>query len=176
MRRLVFVVMGLAVLAVAAAVLRMTNEPTAQPATTELTEEQKAAIVDEVSAISAENLSAWRDADISIGMSYYHDSPDFTFALEGQLTHGFAAFGDLVDSVFANVASQTITLSEVQFTVLAPDVVYERAQGTFSPTDTTGVTGPESQYALTALWSRRNGEWKILFGHESFPPPEAESM
>ena len=158
------------------AFLSLTFLAACQPVTTELTDEQKAAIADEVRVISAEMLDAWRDADLGRGMSYYRDSPNFTFALEGQLTNGFAAFGDLVDSVFANVASQTITLSEVQFTVLAPDVVYERAQGTFSPTDTTGVTGPESQYALTALWSRRNGEWKILFGHESFPPPEAESM
>ena len=158
------------------AFLSLTFLAACQPVTTELTDEQKAAIADEVRVISAEMLDAWRDADLGRGMSYYRDSPNFTFALEGQLTNGFAAFGDLVESVFPNVASRTITLSESQFTVLAPDVVCEMAQGTYSQTDTAGVTGPESQYAITLLWVRRNGEWEIHAAHESMPTPEAESI
>ncbi|NIN49579.1 MAG: hypothetical protein GTN62_05645 [Gemmatimonadales bacterium] len=57
--------------------------------------------------------------------------------------------------------------------VLAPDVVCVTQLGTVSVTDTAGVTGPEIAFAYTAIWVRRNGEWKVLLGHESIPAPEA---
>jgi uncharacterized protein (TIGR02246 family) len=144
-----------------------------QPATPELTDEQRAAIADTVNAIHAEAWDVWRAADLDRGMEIFHDSPDLLFALEGQLIHGFASIRDAFAPTFEGVASQAITIEESQSMVLAPDVVCVTERGTFASTDTAGVTGPEATFALTVVYVRRSGAWKAMLGHESFPTPES---
>jgi hypothetical protein len=147
-----------------------------QPATTELTDAEKAAIADEVNAINAEFWDVWRAADYEQGMLYYLNSPDLAFAMEGVVDYGYAEIDAKYRPWYANVASMTITVTDSRTTVLARDVVYIMETGTSSPTDTAGVTGPESPFALTHIWVLRDGEWKIHLGHQSLPTPEAESM
>lgn len=158
MRRLVFVASALTVLV------------GCQPATTELTEEQKAEIAAEVEAINSEFWDVWREADVTRGMSYYHDAPDFTLALSGQIVHGFSAFNELAATVFANVASQVITIDESETTVLARNVVLVVEHVTYTQTDTEGVTSPEYTAAITSIWVRHGDEWKVDHFHNSSPP------
>jgi len=165
MRRIALAVLSLAFLATAC-----------QPATTELTEEQKAEIAEEVNALQAEFWDAWREVDVGRGFAYYHDSPDFAVAVEGQLIRGFAALYEIAEAAHAGQASQVITVVESHTTVLAADVVHVMQSATGATTDSAGVTGPETAFAFSAIWMRRDGEWKMLLAHESFPPPEADSM
>ena len=165
MRRFALAALSLAFLATAC-----------QPATTELTEEQKAEIAAEVSAINAEWWDLWRAADIDRGMSYFYDSPDLVFAMEGALTHGYADLDAIVRTEMASVASQEIKFIDSETTVLAPDAVCITEAATFTATDTAGVTTPEATFAITTIWMRRGGEWKIHMSHESMPSPEAGSM
>jgi ketosteroid isomerase-like protein len=160
MRRIVLAAFALTVLAAC------------QPATTELTDQQRGELAAEVELLHGQFWDEWRAADVHGGMSYYLNSPEFAFAMEGQLLNGFEATHDVVHEMFTNIASQTITFAESQTAVLAPNVVYVREQGVYSLTDTLGVTGPEMAFAFTANWVRSNGEWKIYFAHESAPTPE----
>jgi len=162
MRRLALAVPALAFLAAC------------QPAPTDLTEEQKAEIAAEVNAINIEFFDAWRQADFDRGMSYYYDSPEFAFAYEGEVHYGYAEVEARFRPGMANVASQDITMTSSETMVLAPDVVCTMEAGTYSTTDTDGVTGPDGEFAVTSVWVRSNGEWKIHIGHESFQPPETE--
>ena len=146
-----------------------------QPATAQLTDAEKAAIRDEVSAHQAEFWNAWRDADWDRGMSYYHDSPDLAFAMEGVVDYGYAEIDAKYRPNFANVASQTLAVTDSRTTVLASDVVCIMETATMSMTDTAGVSGPEMDAALTNIWVLRDGEWKIHISHESLPTPAAES-
>ena len=57
--------------------------------------------------------------------------------------------------------------------VLTADIVTMVEQGVFSVTDSAGVTGPETAFAISATWARRDGEWKVLFGHESWAMPDS---
>ena len=143
-----------------------------QPAATQLTEEQKAEIAAEVNALHTESIEAWSAGGYHRGMLHYLQSPEFTFALEGQLIHGFAGLHDAADSWLANLASQTMTRTESQTTVLAPNVVCIMEQGMGATTDTAGVTGPELTFARTAIYVRLGGEWKLHFAHVSMPTPE----
>jgi uncharacterized protein (TIGR02246 family) len=144
-----------------------------QTATMELTDVEKAAIADEVNAVNAEFWDAWRDADFDRGMSYYYDSPDFVLAFDGAVDYGHATVDAKFRPIFASVASQTLTVTDSRTTVLAPDVVCIMETGTWSQTDTAGVTGPETDLALTSIWVLRDGEWKIHIAHESLPTPES---
>lgn len=147
-----------------------------QPATMELTEEQKAAIADTVNAANAEAWDAWREADLDRALSYLHDSPDLGFALEGQVFRGYAEADSYWRGGFATAEHMDITISDLRTIVLTADVVWLVQRGIFSVTDSAGLTSPETEFALTTTWVRRDGEWKILLGHESFPASESESM
>jgi len=151
------------------AVFALTALAACQPAGTELTEDQKAKIKAEVNAIHKKFWDTWRETDFDRGMSYYLNSPEFTFAFQGQMISGYSAFRDFLESAFTNVASQAVGFNESQTTVLAPDVVCVTAQGAYSVTGTDGVTGPESNFVFTTLWVQRNGEWKVQLAFNSEP-------
>jgi ketosteroid isomerase-like protein len=147
-----------------------------QPAAVQLTDAEKATIAEEVNAINTGFWDAWRDADFGRGMSYYYDSPDLAFAMQGVVDYGYAPVDEKYRPGMENVASQTITLTDSRTTVLAADVVCIMDAGSYTATDAVGVTGPETGFAVTNLWVLRDGEWKIHVGHESFATPAAESM
>jgi uncharacterized protein (TIGR02246 family) len=140
----------------------------------ELTDAEQAEIAAQVEAVNADWWNAWRNADFATGMSYYVDSPDLAFVMQGALDFGYAE----VDAKYApgmdGVASQDITITDSQTLVLARDVVTITDAGTYSATDTAGVAGPEMGFAVTNVWVLRDGEWKIRVGHESFVMPEPE--
>ena len=162
MRRLAFVALSLAFLATAC-----------QPATTELTEEQKAALADSVSAMHAEMWQPWLAADLDQGMPYFLNSPDVGWGWDGEIRYGY----DNIDAWFrpnmAGVASQELTVADRRTVVLAWDVVCVMEHGTIAATDTAGVTAPPMPFAMTTIWVRRDGEWKIRLGHESTQNPES---
>ena len=145
-----------------------------QPGNTELTEAQKADIAAQVDTINSEMWDAWRAGDFDRGASYL-DPATLVFAYEGTM-FGFATFDEMWRSAFDNIASQTITVEDSRTTVLAPDAVCIMQAGTYTQTDTSGVTSPEESFAFTGIWVLRDGEWRLDFVHESFPTPESESM
>jgi len=136
-----------------------------EPVTTELTDAQNAEIAAQVNAVKADVWDAWRDWDVARVVSYYFNSPDFAWADDGQLFVGWAAFNEAVKG--GNLESQTITFNESRTTVLAADAVHSVEQGTYSVTDSDGVTGPAWKFAFSALWIHRDGEWKVHFSHIS---------
>lgn len=157
MRRFVFAAFALTVLAAC------------QPATTELTDEQEAEIAAEVNAIRADFWDAWKVNDGG-GMSYYNNSPNLAFGVEGQLVHGWDTYNDAVEA--STWTTQEIAINDSKTIVLAPNVVYVMDQGTYIESFESGETGPETAFAYTAIWLRQDGEWKVHFGHVSFPTPE----
>jgi len=143
-----------------------------QPATTELTEEQKAAIADTVEAVVADCWDAWREVDLDRALSYFDSSADYWFALEGQVLGGYAEADSFWRDSFASSSRIDITVSDSRTLVLAADVVAVLEQGVFSATDEDGTTTPEQEFVLSWTWVRRDGEWKVMYGHESWPQAE----
>ncbi|NIM48083.1 MAG: DUF3225 domain-containing protein [Gemmatimonadales bacterium] len=146
-----------------------------QPATSELTEERKAEVIAEVSALNLEYWDAWRAADWDRGMAYYFDSPDFVWASGGTVTYGFDAL-EALRPRFESIASQTFAFRTNRVTVMAPDAATVTATGTWAQTDTAGVAGPARSFAWTAIWLLHGDEWKIHLVHMSFLPPPPGTM
>ena len=142
-----------------------------QPATNELTEEQKAEISAEVNAIHADMWDAWRAANYDLGVSYF-EREGFQFAYEGAV-YGYSGFEEIWRPAFASIASQVITIAESQTTVLAPNVVCIMDAGTYTQTGEDGITTPEESFAFTGIWVHQEGEWKLNLMHESVPTPES---
>ncbi len=155
------------------AVLSLAFLVACQAATTELTEEQQAEIVAEVNAANAEFWSAAAEVDFDRLMAQLHNSPETVWGFGGELDHGWDAIYAKYSPLFESLASQTMTITESQTTVVTPDVVCINEVATGFGTDTAGVAGPETTYAILTVWVRRGGEWKALFGHESVLAPDA---
>ena len=160
MRRFVFTAFALTVLTAC------------QPATLELTEERKAEIAAEVELLHGQFWDAWRAADVDRGLSFYDNSPELTVLRDVQLIKGFSANRDRLHAGFADISSQTITITESNTTVLAPNVVCIAGTSMISGTDTSGTSWPASPFEFTAIWALRDGEWKIRFAHGSAPTPD----
>ena len=141
-----------------------------QPASIELTDNQKGEIAAEVELLHGQMWAAWNETDLDRAMSYYRNSPDIVWADDGELMKGWTTINDMVQSL--TIESQAVTFNESKTTVLALDVVHVVDQGTYVVTSTDGATGPETTFATSILWVLRNGEWKLDFIHVSRLTPE----
>jgi ketosteroid isomerase-like protein len=141
-----------------------------QPATTELTDYEKAEIAAEVELLHGQFWDAWRAWDFERGMSYYTNSPEFMFANEDQIVRGWDALNEGAQAM--DVESQTITFAESHTAVLASGVVQVVERGTYAVTNTEGESGPEHSFTCSATWVHQNSEWKVQFFHLAETTPE----
>ena len=145
MRRLALAVLSLAFLATAC-----------QPAATELTDEQKAAVADTVRQLSAEMQSAFDNKDAA----YFDFFSDWTTSSAAGNRSLEASRSFVQESIWAN-NTQTSESGQTRTRVLGPDaVVVERAQVNIV-TDSTGETR-EYDVLLSELWVREDTGWKAL--------------
>ncbi len=126
------------------------------PASTELTEEQKTAIADSVTQLSAEMQSAFDNKDAA----YFDYFSDWTTSSAAGNRLREAGRSRVQESIWAN-NTQTSESGQTRTRVLGPDaVVVERAQVN-TVTDSTGETR-EFDALLSELWVREDIGWKAL--------------
>jgi ketosteroid isomerase-like protein len=145
-----------------------------QPAAMELTDDERATIAQEVTAIHTEFWSVWEEVDIERGMSYYRTDPDPVWAWNGEIRSGVDNLGAWFGGTLAGLARQEITFDDRQVVVLDRDIAYVIERGSFSAFDPEGVEMMAGQFAASVVWVRGSGEWKIAGGHESVPVPAPE--
>lgn len=131
-----------------------------QPATTELTEEQKAEIETAVRQVDLDFQTTWQAReDIDAYMSYVFDwssiSPFGDESVDNLRTRVLAFWG----------AQATVTFdrSEPRVLVLGPDAAGIEGTNVRVATDTAGVTR-ERTSIFRRIWIRQNGEWKLFAG------------
>ena len=140
-----------------------------RPAATELTDQQRTAITEEVAVAVAGFWDAWATADVDRGMAFMAD--DATAVTSGaQILRGRQTKDDAWRPMFETVASQVIDFEDTHITVFGPDFVCVQQRGTFDVTETDGGTGYLKVFAYTTVWTRRDGVWKVVAGHRSDPP------
>jgi ketosteroid isomerase-like protein len=138
-----------------------------QPATTELTEAQKAAIAAEVDAVAADWWAAWAAAEFDRGMSFIDAGPDAAWTWDEGTVYTRAEMDRTWRPDFAQTERQDLTFGDARTIVLAPDIAYTIRAVTGVATYTTGNTRPPLSTIETVVWIKRDGEWKVLAGHES---------
>jgi ketosteroid isomerase-like protein len=67
-----------------------------------------------------------------------------------------------------NRTSTNFTIAKDYTSVVSADCAIYVTQGTYSITNLEGETGPEYPWTSTAVWVKRDGEWKILHYHQSW--------
>ncbi len=127
-----------------------------QPASTELTEEHKAALADSVTQLSAEMQSAFDNKDAA----YFDNVSDWTTSSAVGTRFHEAGRSFLEESIWPN-NTQTSEPGQTRTRVLGADaVVVERAQVNIV-TDSTGETSSYDAL-LRELWVREDTGWKAL--------------
>jgi hypothetical protein len=127
-----------------------------QPASTELTEEQKAAIADSVTQLSAEMQNAFDNKDAA----YFDYFSDWTTSSAAGNRSLEVSRSFVQESIWAN-NTQTSESGQTRTRVLGPDaVVVERAQVNIVA-DSTSETR-EYDVLLSELWVREDTGWKAL--------------
>lgn len=138
-----------------------------QPGATALTEAQKAAIAAEVDSVASDWWSAWAAADLDRGMAFIDPAPDAAWTWDEGTVYTRAEMDKTWRPYFTQLERQDLTFGDARTLVLAPDVAYTIRAVTGIATDTAGGARPPLSTVETVVWVKRNGEWKVLAGHES---------
>ena len=147
-----------------------------QPAGGALTDAERTAIADEVTRLDTEFWDAWMTMDIERGMSFYRGDPAPVWAWDGEVRSGLETLRAWFIAGLEGVHHQTITFDERQVTVLDRNVAYMMERGSFIGFGAAGVELGSGQFAVSSVWVRSDGEWKVAGGHESLPSSEPEGM
>ena len=71
---------------------------------------------------------------------------------------------------FEMTQSQDFRMDVRHIEVLSSDAAAMSVQGVFTATSNEGVTGPERPISWTFVFVKKDGAWKIMQSHQSFPP------
>ena len=162
MRRLVLSVLCLAVLAAC------------QPATVEMTvvlnEEEKAEVEAEVKALDDDLMATVVAWDLDPFLSFFGD--DVTYALFGEVQRGLSIWRDQVTPFFEQAPSiEKCDMNNLHYQVLSSEIVISS-----SAVECVGPVadgGPVViDHTWTAVWVKRNDEWKIVNMSETYPTAE----
>ena len=145
-----------------------------QPAPAELTDAERSAIVEEITAVLDSFWDSWRAADYDRGMSFYLDSPETAFTSQGVTIVGFATIDETFRPVFVNISRQDMDLDETHITVLSRDAVHVTESGSYTQFDVEGAEIRTAPFSFSTTWVSRNGEWKIVTCHQSERQPLTE--
>jgi ketosteroid isomerase-like protein len=140
-----------------------------QPASTELTEGQRAAIKDTIEQVMSEIADAARALDADRIRAVYAESP--VSVINGVIIEDFDARFELTRQFLRSLRSLEGSFRNVHLEVLASDAVVVTRNDDLSWIDTTGTAG-ELHTAWTGVFRRIDGEWRVIFSHESWPAPE----
>jgi hypothetical protein len=151
------------------AVFTLTVLAACQPATTELTEEQKAEIAAEVTGRLDALWEELKQPDVDQLLTFTSQALGSFSVSDGVFTEWSPASDSMMRAALAEWEDQVLTVSETRTVVLSPDVVYTMRVGTDSVTLKSGEASPTRPWAWTSIWVRRDGEWRIMYGHDSHP-------
>ena len=148
-----------------------------QPATTELTEEQKATIADEIRQVYASMMATFDPIDFDGMMSFIHPDPESYFVGDpAQWVNLLAVYSnpshmrEVWEPIMATRRAQPTVVSNQYVAVLAENLALSVVEGTYAITDTLGNTTEPDRFSLTAVWGRQNATWKVLHMHQSWRP------
>jgi len=143
-----------------------------QPAATEFTEEQRAAVADTIRQLADTFFEDFRTLDIDRAVAPF--ASDVVWAENGVLGANRDSLETAWSGVFASIREVTSgEWGEVHVKVLGPDAAAYTASFDWVGVDSTGAQLGGSG-VWTTIWQRTAEGWKIVQGHESYlPPPDS---
>ena len=141
---------------------------------TEMTEAEKADIAAEVDSLTNEMWEAWKIFDWDRGLAFIEDAPETTWRSTVQTMYSVAEMKEVWETALAGFGRQDVNFTDSRTIVLTPEIVWTLREANYVLFDTAGAEVNTGQFAETAVWVKRSGEWKVLLAHDSNPDPAVE--
>jgi ketosteroid isomerase-like protein len=141
-----------------------------QPAA--LTDAQRTAIEGEIQQLYTEQAAILNAVDGEGWLAQFEDSEDFTIAVNGEVSVGFAAMAEDVRTNWQYESVEFAWGDDHYILVLAPDIACVTSTWEWHAITTAGETEDE-RGTWTVVLRKHDGVWKIAMVAESVtPPPE----
>ena len=124
-------------------------------------------IVATVEAILDKAVAAANAADAEGVLSASTKDDTFTFITDDTMLTGYDEALAAFRTTYALLQGQAHQIIERHTRVLSPDVVLVSAVSEGTYTDKAGFTSPPVGLGSTAVFVRRNGEWRVIHFHQS---------
>ncbi|UCG86887.1 MAG: nuclear transport factor 2 family protein [Gemmatimonadota bacterium] len=160
------------------AAIALTVLAACRPATTELSEDQKAAIADEIAALHADAAKAIRARDVGSWLAYFENTDELTFTscVQDGAVAAYRSWSARADTTYAHYAAiasmDRFEWGDLHTRVLAPNVAVVATTYEAVATDTAGVSFAGNA-TWVAVWVRTNGTWKMANVAETWNWPVA---
>jgi ketosteroid isomerase-like protein len=102
----------------------------------------------------------------------YSDTPDFLHISSDGTIRDYAGFKKVCGEYYETVKEQKLTKTREIFQVLDDSTVLLCWSGNIDAHIKNGGIMKLSNYTVTFLFKKINGEWKVIHSHESAPPPQ----
>ena len=99
-------------------------------------------------------------------------SPDVEF-LDGGNRMNTASVRAAYTPVFKALRKQDVKVERSNIQMITPTLAVYTASGTFTATDTSGITSPRRNFAWTIVWRGDSTSWKATSVHQSIAAPPA---
>lgn len=156
-------------------ILTIACQPTETP---ELTQAQRLEIADSVRQKNQEMMeiaALSNEESFNKGMAYWVESSDELwmgnpgiFVNRTEIIPTKEGIIEDYKPMIGTRARTNYTIGNEYFAVLSADHVVHVYEAKYSITDLEGETGPEYPMTATAVWVKRDGDWKILHYHQSW--------
>lgn len=110
-------------------------------------------------------------ANLDSFLSYYDDSPTFlSISADGKMSD-INEFRRLCSNYYTNLKEQKVTTLLQKTHIIDNNHVIVAWTGNIIAYLKNGDTLNMNNYAITSLFKKMNGNWRIIHGHESALPP-----
>ena len=124
-------------------------------------------IVATVQAILDKTAAAADAADAEGVLAASTKDDTFTFITDDVMLTGYDEALAAFRTTYALLQKQSTQILEKRIRVLSPDVVLVSAVSEGTYTDKAGFTSPPVGLGSTAVFVRRNGDWRVIHFHQS---------
>ncbi len=134
-----------------------------QTADTEFSGEELSAIAETVRQEAISLVDSWNTLDPDSHLTYYAD--EIRYGFEGSFMSG-RAFREATSGYMGLFAEYNQVWDDIDVQVLGPNAAVTGVTMHFTTVSQSGESS-EGVEAMTLVWSRIGGEWKVVHGHGS---------
>jgi len=134
-----------------------------------LSSAEREAVADTVGRLFDEIREATDALDLDRLLGLYRNSDDLMYVAQSRITRSYDAYEQIVHAQFDPVAAADLEWTDTYIDVLTSDLAIATATFDFTAVLKGGGTA-NSTGTYTAVYSLRNGEWKIDYSAHTFPP------
>ncbi len=136
-----------------------------------MTDEQKAAAMDEATIVVKEMFGALAVSDSEMMVNLCENSADFTFILSGKV-YNYQSMTEVIREMLPQVEKQTFDTKFEQYVLVDPACFIYNWHGRNGVFMKTGESSVTEDYFATYGFRKHEDGWKLFIGHESAMPAQ----